>query len=56
MMMLAIAIVYTLFLKPPHDAMIPPPAIIPTENAISIAVKRHTSSPKRGNRGVKEVP
>ncbi|MNP81563.1 hypothetical protein D3C76_1799590 [compost metagenome] len=36
----------TLFLNPPHAAIIPPPAIIPTEKAISIAVSRQTSSPK----------
>ncbi|MNN37004.1 hypothetical protein D3C81_1509260 [compost metagenome] len=39
-------IVYILFLKPPQAAITPPPAIIPTEKAISIAVSRHTSSPK----------
>ena len=33
------------FLKPPHDAIQRPPLIIPIEKAISIAVKRQTSSP-----------
>ncbi len=38
--------VCTLFLKPPQEVMINPPAIIPSEKVISMAVSRQTSPPK----------
>ncbi|MNN75549.1 hypothetical protein D3C81_1918650 [compost metagenome] len=40
------AIEYTLFLNPPHEAIIIPPKIMPIEKVISIAVNLHTSFPK----------
>ena len=45
-MSVASVIVCILFLKPPQDAMIIPPAIMPNAKAISIAVSRHTALPK----------
>lgn len=40
------AIEWVRFGKPPQEAMIMPPAIIPIEKATSMAVSRQTSSPK----------
>ena len=42
---IAAAMEWIRFLNPPHDAIQRPPPIIPIEKAISIAVKRQTSSP-----------
>ncbi len=40
------AMVCTRLSNPPHEDMSTPPRSIPEEKAISIAVKRHISSPK----------